>query len=144
MKYEIHRAPSSTLTSLAEINVTPLVDVMLVLLIIFMISAPLMQQGISIQLPKATAEAISETPEQITLQINAKHQILIADHLIEPGTLFQKLTAILAAKPQTEVIVQADDQVSYGLVAQAMAEVKRAGIQRVSLATDPNPSKNPI
>jgi biopolymer transport protein TolR len=125
-------------TTLAEINVTPLVDVMLVLLIVFMISAPLMQQGISVDLPKANAGAMNETPEQLVLTISKQKQIHIADHVIPTGTLFSKLEAIVEAKPQTEIVIQADDGVNYGFVAQVMAEVKRAGIHRVGLATEPD------
>lgn len=124
-------------TTLAEINVTPLVDVMLVLLIVFMISAPLMQQGVQVDLPKANAGAMSETPEQLILVVDKNRQILIADNLIQHGTLLKKLEAIVAAKPQTEVVIQSDENVTYGFIAQVMAEVKRAGIHRVGLATAP-------
>lgn len=128
---------SSIPTTLAEINVTPLVDVMLVLLIVFMISAPLMQQGLQVDLPKANAGSISETPEQLILVIDRSHRISIADHTIDKGTLFKKLEAIVTAKPSTEVVIQADQSVNYGFVAQVMAEVKKAGIHRVGLATEP-------
>lgn len=124
-------------TTLAEINVTPLVDVMLVLLIVFMISAPLMQQGLQIDLPKANSGTLNETPEQLILEIDKNHKISIADHVIESGTLFKKLEAIVEARPATEVVIQADRSIAYGFVAQVMAEVKRAGIHRVGLATEP-------
>ncbi len=125
-------------TTLAEINVTPLVDVMLVLLIVFMISAPLMQQGISVDLPKANSGSMNQTPEQLILSINKQKQILIADHVIPNGTLFEKLEAIVKVKPQTEIVIQADEAIHYGFVARVMAEVKRAGIHRVGLATEPD------
>ena len=134
------RGPSSALsvpTTLAEINVTPLVDVMLVLLIVFMISAPLMQQGIQIDLPKANAESMNEVPDQLVLKVNKSRQIMIADHKIQRGTLRQKLEAIVAAKPKIEVVIQADQELEYGFIAQVMAEVKRSGISRVGLATEP-------
>jgi biopolymer transport protein TolR len=134
-------ARSGTHTALAEINVTPLVDVMLVLLIVFMISAPLMQQGVQVDLPKANAGTLSETPEQLTLVITPKKQILINGSAIQPGSLRARLDAIVAVKPELEVVIQGDAGVAYGFIAQVMAEVKRAGIHRVGLATsqaDPN------
>jgi biopolymer transport protein TolR len=128
-------------TTLAEINVTPLVDVMLVLLIVFMISAPLMQQGIQVDLPKANAGAMTEAPDQLVLVINKSRQIMISEHIIPPGTLLKKLEAIVAAKPKIEVVIQADQSVIYGYIAQVMSEVKRAGISRVGLVTEPGDSQ---
>jgi biopolymer transport protein TolR len=128
-------------STLAEINVTPLVDVMLVLLVVFMISAPLMQQGVHVDLPKANAAAMDEVPDQIVLTVDKSRQILISDHLIPTGTLMKKLEAIVTAKPQVQVVIQADHVVPYGTIAQIMAEVKRAGINRVGLATQPGDSK---
>jgi biopolymer transport protein TolR len=124
-------------TTLAEINVTPLVDVMLVLLIVFMISAPLMQQGIQVDLPKANAGSMDDAPEQLILSISKSRQISIAERTIQTGTLFNKLEAIVAAKPKIEVVIQADQTIAYGFIAQVMAEVKRAGISRVGLVTEP-------
>jgi biopolymer transport protein TolR len=123
-------------SSLAEINVTPLVDVMLVLLIIFMVSAPLMQQGVQVDLPKANAGSMNETPDQLILTLDRSKQILIGEQTIAKGTLFKKLEAIVRAKPEIEVVIQADQTLPYGFIAQVMAEVKQAGIGRVGLATD--------
>jgi biopolymer transport protein TolR len=127
-------------TTLSEINVTPLVDVMLVLLIIFMISAPLMQQGVQVDLPKTNAGTLSEIPDQLVLVINKSRQISIVNRPIENGTLRTKLEAIVAAKPKIEVVIQADQNVNYGYVARVMADVKKAGINRVGLATQPSES----
>lgn len=124
-------------TTLAEINVTPLVDVMLVLLIVFMISAPMMQQGLQVDLPHANGGVMNEVPDQLVIAVDKNQKIFIADHAVEKGTFFQKIEAIAAAKPQIEVVIQADQNVSYGYIAQVMAEVKRAGIHRVGLATHP-------
>ena len=129
---------NSSMTTLSEINVTPLVDVMLVLLIIFMISAPMMQQGMQIDLPQANAGTLNDVPDQLVLLIDKNQSIKIADRKIEKGTLFQKLQAIVAAKPKIEIVIQADQKLSYGFVAQIMAEVKRAGISKVGLATSPH------
>lgn len=124
-------------TKLAEINVTPLVDVMLVLLIVFMISAPLMQQGVQVDLPKANAGTLTEVPDQLVLVVNKTRKISINGNGVEAGTLRGKLEAIAAAKPSIEVFIQADQGVPYGFVAQVMAEVKRARINRVGLVTEP-------
>ena len=137
-----HPMQRSVPTTIAEINVTPLVDVMLVLLIIFMISAPLMQTGIQVDLPKANATTMNEVPERLVLSVQKNHQISIGDHAIPKGTLFEKLKAISAAKPRLEVIVEADRGIEYGFVAQVMAEVQRAGIHRVGLATEPGDNRN--
>jgi biopolymer transport protein TolR len=125
------------LTTMAEINVTPLVDVMLVLLIVFMISAPLMQQGVQVDLPKANAGSLSEVPEQLVLVVNRTRQITINGNEIAPGTLRSRLAAIAAVKPDVQVFIQGDQGVPYGFIAQVMAEVKQAKIHRVGLVTDP-------
>ncbi|OFZ22373.1 MAG: hypothetical protein A2X94_00030 [Bdellovibrionales bacterium GWB1_55_8] len=124
-------------TSLAEINVTPLVDVMLVLLIVFMISAPLMQQGLQVDLPKANAGSMSEVPDQIILVVEKSRQISINGTAVRSGGLRTKLLAIAEAKPQVEVFIQADQSVPYGYIAKVMAEVKQAKIHRVGLVTEP-------
>lgn len=123
--------------ALAEINVTPLVDVMLVLLIVFMISAPLMQQGVQVDLPKANAGSLNDPPEQLVLVVNRSKQISINGNLVQSGTLMKKLEAVAAVKPDIEVFIQADQNVPYGFIAQVMAEVKRAKINRVGMVTEP-------
>src|SRR4051812_20197540 len=114
---------NSTPSTLAEINVTPLVDVMLVLLIIFMISAPLMQTGVQVDLPKANAPSLNEVPDQLVLVITKGRQIQINGNAIEKASLKVRLTAIAAVKPDVQVFIQADQGVPYGFVAQVMAEV---------------------
>jgi biopolymer transport protein TolR len=124
-------------TTLAEINVTPLVDVMLVLLIVFMVSAPMMQQGVHVDLPKASAGSLDEVPDQLVLVVNKSKQILINNNAIEAGMLGPKLLAVASVKPNVQVFIQADQSVPYGYVAQVMAEVKKAKISRVGLVTQP-------
>lgn len=124
-------------TALAEINVTPLVDVMMVLLIVFMVSAPLMQQGVQVDLPKANAGSLNEVPEQLVLVVTGSRQIQINGNTVASGTLFRKLQAIQAARPDVQVFIQSDQNVPYGFIAQVMAEVKQAKIQRVGLVTQP-------
>lgn len=127
----------STPTTLAEINVTPLVDVMLVLLVVFMISAPMMQQGVQIDLPKATAGSLNEAPDKIVLSVSKSRKITMNDKEIPTGTLRQRLQAIAAVKPDVQVFIHADQSLNYGYIAQVMAEVKQAKIHRVGLVTDP-------
>jgi biopolymer transport protein TolR len=124
-------------TTVAEINVTPLVDVMLVLLIVFMISAPLMQQGIQVDLPKANAGTLNEIPDQVVLVINSAKEISLNGKSIQAGTLRDRLAAIVDAKPNVEIFIQADQSIAYGYIAQVMAEAKRAHINRVGLVTAP-------
>jgi biopolymer transport protein TolR len=126
---------SSVPSSLAEINVTPLVDVMLVLLIIFMISAPMMQQGVQVDLPKANPGALSAVPDQIILNVNKAKEISINGNTLEPGTLREHLAAMSSVKPDIQIFIQADQAVPYGFIAQVMAEAKKAKINRVGLVT---------
>jgi len=128
---------SNVPTALAEINVTPLVDVMLVLLIIFMISAPMMQQGIQVDLPKANPGALTEIPDQIVLLVNKTRQLSINGNTIETGTLRTRLEAMSSVKPDIQIFIQADQTVPYGFIAQVMAEAKKAKINRVGLVTEP-------
>jgi biopolymer transport protein TolR len=128
---------SNVPTALAEINVTPLVDVMLVLLIIFMISAPMMQQGIQVDLPKANPGSLSEVPDQIVLLVNKSRQLSINGNTIETGTLRTRLEAMSSVKPDIQIFIQADQSVPYGFIAQVMAEAKKAKINRVGLVTEP-------
>jgi biopolymer transport protein TolR len=131
----------STPSTLAEINVTPLVDVMLVLLIIFMISAPMMQQGVQVDLPKANPGALSEVPDQLVLTVNKAREISINGNVIETGTLRERLLGLSSAKPDIQIFIQADQAVPYGFIAQVMAEAKKAKINRLGLVTqagDPN------
>jgi biopolymer transport protein TolR len=127
----------SRLSSMAEINVTPLVDVMMVLLIVFMVSAPMMQQGVQVELPKANAGSLNEVPEQLVLVVNRAHQVQINGNVIAQGSLREKLIAIQSARPDVQIFIQADQGVAYGYVAQVMAEVKQAKITRIGLVTSP-------
>lgn len=122
--------------TLSEINVTPLVDVMLVLLIVFMISAPLMQQGVQVDLPKAQGQALDTPEEQLVLVVHQDKRLTINGNNIGYTNLAKKLEAIYETKKSKELFIQADQGVNYGYVAQVMAAVKRAGITKVGLVTD--------
>jgi biopolymer transport protein TolR len=131
------RNSSGGRSSLAEINVTPLVDVMLVLLIVFMISAPLLQQGIQVNLPKADAGALPQPEEPVILSIQKNASIQLDHVTYSLPQLSQKLVTLEIAKPNLQVMVQADQAVNYGVVAKVMAAVKKAKINRVGLVTAP-------
>ncbi|HRK02297.1 MAG TPA: protein TolR [Oligoflexia bacterium] len=141
MGFGVQDISNKTPTTLSEINVTPLVDVMLVLLIVFMVSAPLMQQGVQVDLPKTASHALDEQQDQIVLVIHRNERISINDNAIEMRDLEKKLAAIYQNKSTREIYIQADQSVNYGLVAQIMARVRRAGITKVGLVTDPIDSK---
>ena len=124
-------------TSLSEINVTPFVDVMLVLLIVFMVSAPLMQQGVNVNLPKADAGSLQQDENPTVLSIQANSNIKVDDKSYSLANLKEKLAALAIEKPNLQILVQADQSVAYGVVAKVMAEVKKAKINRVGLVTAP-------
>ena len=130
----------SNLTSsslLAEINVTPMVDVMLVLLIIFMVSAPLMQQGIQVDLPKTKSPSLSEQEKPIVLVVKRNGAVEINENIIPADKLVEKLRAIYAKREKKEIFIQADKTLAYGIVANVMAQAQSAGISRIGLVTEP-------
>lgn len=123
--------------TLSEINVTPLVDVMLVLLIMFMVTTPLMQQGIDVDLPKTSPSGVETTEDPFVLVIDANQKISIAKTPIAMSDLKTKIKAIFEHKKNKQVYIQADRKVDYGVVAEAMAEVRAAGIFNIGLITMP-------
>lgn len=127
----------TTQVTLSEINVTPFVDVMLVLLIVFMVSAPLMQQGVQVDLPKANTGSLDETPEKLLIVVDKNQRISMNGKNLESGALLARLKAVAAVRPDVQVYVQADRSIPYGFIAQVIAEVKKAEITRVGLVTEP-------
>jgi biopolymer transport protein TolR len=118
--------------ALSEINVTPFVDVMLVLLIIFMVTAPLMQQGIDINLPQAKGKEISPT-ERIVITIKKDGKI----YLDKASVTMQALTLKLSKSLNKEVFLKADKDVPYGLVVEVMGELREIGIEKLGMVTEP-------
>ncbi|MDG0814782.1 ExbD/TolR family protein [Bdellovibrio svalbardensis] len=123
--------------TLSEINVTPLVDVMLVLLIMFMVTTPLMQQGIEVDLPKTSASGVELNEEPFVLVIGADQKMTIAKTKISMADLRTKVKAIFENKKNKQVYIQADRKVDYGIVAEAMAEIRAAGVFNIGLLTVP-------
>jgi len=125
-------------TGLSEINVTPLVDVMLVLLIIFMVTAPLIQQGVKVDLPEAKAQPIEEKDSDLlVLSIKADRSIFIGDAPVELEELEEKLKNNPKAQKQKELHLHADRALDYGFVVDVMARVQLAGIPAIGMITDP-------
>ena len=122
---------------LSEINVTPLVDVVLVLLIIFMVTAPMLQMGIDVNLPKIKAKTVDVTEEKVVLTVKAKEEIFINNYRATLSDLKTKLESIFASRIDREVFMRADDQVPYGFVVKVMAEVRKAGVDRLGMITEP-------
>lgn len=137
MKLQHHGAGQ---TALAEINIVPLVDIMLVLLIIFMVTAPLLQQGIDIDLPEVNASAVSAAKEDFILSIDNDGKIFLGDDkktVYTLQTLEDKLKAIFENKEKKEIYLRADRDIQYGYVVQVMALSQKAGIERVGMITAP-------
>ena len=132
---------SSESTAISQINVTPLVDVMLVLLIIFMVTAPILQQGVSIDLPKVAAGPLTGEEEQLVVNVAKGGQVYLNDTAMTSEQLKEKLRAIVAARPDRQLYVRADQAVPYGQVMQVMGAVRDAGLVRVGLVTEPPPDR---
>jgi biopolymer transport protein ExbD len=123
--------------AMAEINMTPLVDVMLVLLIIFMVAAPLFTHAVRIELPRAHSTPSAEKPENITLSIDAAGTVRWNGETIEADVLSQRLAQAAARDPQPEIQLRADRDTRYEVVARLLSQVQRAGVRRMGLVTDP-------
>jgi biopolymer transport protein TolR len=120
----------------SQINVTPLVDVMLVLLVIFMVTAPIIQQGVQVNLPKVKAAALPGKEAQFVVSITRDQEIYLNDTRLSPKQLTDKLAAISRERPDREVFIRADTEVPYGEVIRTMAAIKAAGIENVGMVTE--------
>jgi biopolymer transport protein TolR len=122
---------------LAEINVTPLVDVMLVLLIIFMVTAPMIQQGVDVDLPEAKATTMTNDEGKLILTINKDKRVFLGKMEIPFAQVEEKLKANAKVQQDREVYLHADKHLEYGVVVQVMAAMKNAGVDRLGMVTDP-------
>ncbi|MBX9965684.1 MAG: biopolymer transporter ExbD [Burkholderiales bacterium] len=125
---------------MSEINVTPLVDVMLVLVIIFIITAPLLTHGIKIDLPKASSTANPEKPETVTLSLDAKGKVYWNDQPVEDAQLSAKMAEAAAKQPQPELHLRADQNTRYQKLAEIMSAARNAGLTKLGFVTDPSPA----
>jgi len=123
---------------MSDINVVPYIDVMLVLLVIFMITAPLLSQGVKVDLPKAAARPVeNQDRETLVVTVDRTGQYFLDDRRISPEDLRKKVAAILRLRPETPVLIRGDRQVDYGQVVKAMTLLQAAGAPSVGLLTEP-------
>ena len=122
---------------MSDINVTPFVDVMLVLLIIFMVTAPMMMQGVEVNLPQTTTKNIKTREDPLILSVNTKKEIFIEERAIKIEDLETKVKAIFKYRKNKEVLLRADREVPYGFVIQVIAGIKKAGIDKLGMITEP-------
>jgi biopolymer transport protein TolR len=124
-------------TTMSEINVTPMVDVMLVLLIIFMVTAPMIQQGVKVNLPEAKAAPVEASDKKLVLSIRATKQVFLGEVEVPLAELEEKLKTNAKAQQDKELYLHADRDLPYGVVVEVMAAAQRAGIPNVGMITDP-------
>lgn len=122
---------------MADINVTPFVDVMLVLLVIFMVTAPMMQQGVQVNLPKADTKAMTPVEDTVVVTVNKNGKLFINKDEVSAADLRSKLADMFATREKKEIFLKADAGVPYGEVVKAMADIKGAGIERLGMVTEP-------
>jgi len=122
---------------MSDINVTPFVDVMLVLLIIFMVTAPMMMQGVDVNLPQTTTKNIKTREDPLILTVNKQREILLESHKVTLEDLETKVKAIFRYRREKEVLLRADRDVPYGYVIKVIAGIKRAGIDKLGMVTEP-------
>ena len=130
-------AKSGSRVTMSEINVTPMVDVMLVLLIIFMVTAPLIQQGVKVNLPEAKAAAVEATEKKLVLSVDSNRRVFIGEAEVALEELEDKLRSNAKAQLDKEVYLHADRELPYGIIVEVMAAAQRAGINNVGMITDP-------
>ncbi len=123
---------------MSDINVTPFVDVMLVLLIIFMVTAPMMVQGVDVDLPKATSKALKSNEDRLIISINNDSKVFINEQVVSVEFLTQKLGAILENFDKKNVYLRADKNVSYGIVINVISKIKKAGVDSLGMITLPD------
>ncbi len=123
---------------MADINVTPMVDVMLVLLVIFMVTAPLLVAGMPVELPKTAAQPIAHTKKPVVVTLAADKSLLIRDERVDAGSLVSRMAAIRASQGDAVVYVRADKNIAYGEVMELLGRISTSGYQRISLLSQPS------
>jgi biopolymer transport protein TolR len=123
-------------TRMSEINVTPFVDVMLVLLIVFMVTAPLMSVGVPVDLPKTKAALITQSEEPLVVSVDAKGDVYIQDTLVPLEKLAPRLIAITGSNPEIRIFIRGDKSIDYGSVMMVMGRLNAAGFKKVSLLAE--------
>lgn len=131
------RAETKSRVSFSDINVTPLVDVMLVLLVIFMITAPHLEQGIAVNLPEVTTTALPGESRELVITITASQDIFINRYSVKFNELELKMREILSQRQSKDIYLRADQNVPYGFVVQVMAVLRSAGAKGIGLVTEP-------
>lgn len=130
------RGTRSRYRPMSDINVTPMVDVMLVLLVVFMVTAPLLTVGVPVDLPKTAASPLSEQTEPVVVSVNGQGQIFLQETRVEFEQLVPRLIAIVGAKADTRVFVRGDRGIVYGRVMEIMGALRAAGFERIALVTE--------
>jgi biopolymer transport protein ExbD/biopolymer transport protein TolR len=131
----LQRSPGAQ--PLSDINMTPLIDVMLVLLVIFMITAPLMASSLKLDLPKTDAGQPTDTPQFISVALDPQGRLYFGDDVVDVATFNTRVADAARKNPQTEVQLRADQSVAYGRVAELIGLIQKAGLTRVGFVTDP-------
>ena len=134
MAFKIHR---SSKNPISEINVTPFVDVMLVLLIIFMVTAPFLTVGVQVDLPESSADSLPDEHEPLTLSINSKGEIFIQESQVEFDKIIAKILAIAKNRTDTRIYVRGDKTINYGRVLEIMVMLSGSGFTKVALISEP-------
>ena len=122
---------------MSQINITPMVDVMLVLLIIFMVAAPMLTQGVNVDLPDANAPQIRQQTEPLVISIKKNGDVFMQNHQVSMEQVAPRVAAMRKAKPNLPVFIRGDAKTAYGNVARIMGDLEAAGIQHISLVTEP-------
>ena len=122
---------------MSDINATPFVDVMLVLLIIFMVTAPLLTVGVQVDLPESAADSLPDDQEPLTISVNSKGEIFIQEHQVSFNKIIPKLLAIAKNRTDTRIYVRGDKNINYGRILEVMGRLSGAGFSKVALISEP-------
>jgi len=122
---------------MSEINVTPFVDVMLVLLVIFMVTAPMMTSGVKVDVPQTSHERMDVDSKALVISVDASRKVSINDFQLDPGELSTQLPRILESKQAEEVYLKADRSLPYGFVMSVMSSIREAGVEKIGMVTEP-------